>query len=422
MALQITRNINVDFYDKQYIMINAKQYDDSSRWIAITCYEQGKIFNLSASRHTAYVRYRKADERTVFNICTIDSKGRVLVELTEQMLVADGICYVDLVVVNKGTAKINVDTGEITTIDNSTIMSTMAFCVNVYEAAIDNSLIESSDEYSGLSDLLKTAEAEYKEVSLLARSYAIGDAYNIRENEDYDNAKYYCEQSSDSADAAKASENAAKESEDAAKDSEDAAKTSETNAANSESAAKISETNAKTSETNAKTSEQKAGTSEANAKTSETNAKLSEDAAELSETNARTSEINAKNSETNALDSANKSQSYAVGGTGTRSNEDNDNAYYYYEKIVGIVNGLETGFIPMGTIPFSELATAEKAVGFVYNISTDFITDESFAEGEGKSYTSGVNVYCRSDGLWDAFGGASSPTATIDEVRSYLGI
>ena len=109
MALEIIKSINVDFYDKKYIMINAKQYDDSSRWISITCYNQGELFNLSASKHSAYIRYRKADGYGVFNHCRINYRGDVLVELTEQMLAADGICYVDLFVVNKGSAIVNID-------------------------------------------------------------------------------------------------------------------------------------------------------------------------------------------------------------------------------------------------------------------------------------------------------------------------
>ena len=76
----------------------------------------------------------------------------------------------------------------------------------------------------------------------------------------------------------------------------------------------------------------------------------------------------------------------------------------------------------MGTISFSDLATAEKITGFSYNIRDDFVTDNSFAEGEGKTYNAGTNVYCRSDGLWDCFGGYAIPIATVNEVKSYLGI
>lgn len=191
MSLQIATNINVDFYDKKYIMLNAKQYDDCSRWITITCYNDGKIFNLNNNQHTVYVRYRKADDYSVLNCCRINHKGEVLVELTEQMLAAEGICYADLIVVNKGSAIINIDTGEIITIDGSAILSTMAFCINVYESAIDSSVIESSNEFDAFNDALQKVEADYTEVIQLSKSYAMGDANNVRENEDVDNSKYY---------------------------------------------------------------------------------------------------------------------------------------------------------------------------------------------------------------------------------------
>ena len=76
----------------------------------------------------------------------------------------------------------------------------------------------------------------------------------------------------------------------------------------------------------------------------------------------------------------------------------------------------------MGTISFSELANVEKATGFMYNMSTDFVTDDTFREGAGKFYTAGTNVYYTANGQWDCFGGAASPTATVNEVKEYLGI
>ena len=58
----------------------------------------------------------------------------------------------------------------------------------------------------------------------------------------------------------------------------------------------------------------------------------------------------------------------------------------------------------------------------LYNINEDFITDDTFVEGAGKHYTAGTNVYFTSNDLWDCFGGSVPPTATVDEVKSYLGI
>ena len=409
MALQSITNINVDFYDKKYILINAKQYDRKSRFLSVTCYNHGELYPINTGEHSAYIRYKKSDNNSVFNFCEIDRKGKILVELTEQMLAIDGICYADLVIINKGSADVNTETGEIVAIDNASILSTMTFCIDVSETPVENSDIESSYEYNGLNTALEKAEAEYTEVILTAKSYAVGGT-DMRENEDYDNAKYYYEQSLNNADNAKISEE---------------------NALISERNAKTSETNSKTSEENAKVSEKNALVSEQNAKDSETNAKISEENASNSEDNAKVSETNAANSENNAKESesnaANSASAAAVSETNTKTSENNakiseTNANNYCEIVKSVVNGLNSGFIPIGTISFSELATAEKATGFTYNISDDFVTDDTFAEGAGMVYTAGTNVYCRFDGLWDCFGGSASPTATVDEVRAYLGI
>ena len=326
MALEIIKNIDVDFYNKEYILINAKQYDTNSRVISITCYNQGELMRLSDSQHSAYVKYRKADGAGVLNSCRINSRGQVLVELTEQMLAANGVCHVDLVIVNKGDALISVETGDIVAIDDSAILSTMAFYVNVYESAVGNSEFESMPECDALNDLLQRAEADYSEVVTMAKSYAVGGT-GIRSGEDTDNAKYYYQQSRDNA--------------------------------------------------------------------------------------------------STATDYGNLAQSYAVGGTGIRAGEDVDNAKYYASVVRDVINSVEHSLIPVGSIAFADLATAEKAVGYMYNISDDFITDDNFVEGSGIEYNAGTNVYYTSDGLWDCLGGAATTkieTATADEVKNYLGL
>lgn len=429
MALRTAMDINVDFYDKKYILINAKQLDRDSRFLSITCYNHGELYSLSSGEHAAYVRYRKADNYGVFNNCDINNSGKIIVKLTEQMLAADGICYADLVIVNKGEAEVNPNTGEINElIANASILSTMTFCIDVSEVPVANSDIESTYEFILLNENLERYWADFEDVMKTSKSWAVGDT-GIRDNENTDNSMYYAKQSSNSASAANKSELNAANSEELAKNHmndalsyKNDANTYMTNAKTYMDNAKTSEQNAKTSETNAKNSEINSATSETNAKNSETNAAESETNAKSSETNASTSEKNAKTSEVNALNSANKAQSYAVGGTGTRTDEDYDNAHYYYNLTKNIVIGLDTGFIPMGTVSFSELTSVEKATGYVYNIKDDFITNNSFAEGEGRNYTAGTNVYVRSDGMFDCFGGAASSTATVSEVKDYLGI
>lgn len=196
-------------------------------------------------------------------------------------------------------------------------------------------------------DAAELAEANAKDSETKAKASedaALASQNAAKQSEDNaktseTNAKASEEAALASQNAAKDSEDKAKASEDAALDSQNAAKTSEDNAKASETAAKTSETNAKQSEDNAKASETNAATSEANAEKSEVNALTSEKAAKVSETNAKNSEDAAKTSETNAGDSATLSESWAVGGTGTRTGEDNDNAKYYADVARSIAQG-----------------------------------------------------------------------------------
>lgn len=209
------------------------------------------------------------------------------------------------------------------------------------------------------------------------------------------------------------SEANAKASEDAAKASETAAATSETNAKASETAAAASETAAKTSEANAKKSETAAATSEANAKASEEAAAESEGNARDFEQSCRLRAEEAENSATTAgmyKDDAEvystKSQSYAVGGTGSREGEDSDNAKYYYEQVKDVSEGIKGGLQPRGTVAFADLPQlADCVVGWMFNISDEFTTTDDFKEGAGNVIPAGSNIYKTSDEKWDVLAG-----------------
>lgn len=383
MDFKVVRNINVDFHDSKYISVNAKQYDKKSRFILVTCYNNGDIFPIDNINNYAYIRYRKSDDLGVFNSCDITDEGKILVELSEQMLAVAGKCYADLVIVNNNLIDVVENTGELIVDNSDCIVSTMLFCINVIEDSFNNTEIESSYEYNALNDLL------------------------IKATEDYSYIMKAC----------KISETNAKSSEDNAKESETNAKLSETNSKTSEENAKTSELKAAESLVKIGDSVEKAKVSETNAKASEVNAKLSETNAKISETNAKTSEENvggyvntilekAEEASQNALDSANNaslSKSYSVGGTGIRDSEDTDNAQYYYSKTKAIRDNINGVFTPIGTIKFSELQSVIKEVGYVYHIEDKFVTDETFKSGIGFAYPAGTNVYCTIDGYWDCF-------------------
>lgn len=172
MSIQNITDLNIDFNDKRYIKVNAKQYDRDSRVLSVTCTNNGVPFHINPSEHSAFVRCRKPDEYGVFNSCSINNKGKVLIVLTEQMLAAVGLCYVDLIIVGGGNAKIDAETGKITNISDAGILSSMTFCIDVQETVIENATIESTYEFDGLNDALAKMETRYNDVITVAQSFA----------------------------------------------------------------------------------------------------------------------------------------------------------------------------------------------------------------------------------------------------------
>lgn len=516
MDYNIIKEIDLDFYSKKIVSVDAKQYDVNSRYILITCHNQGSTYTLDKTVHTAYIRYKKKDENIAFNTCEITDDGKVLVELTQQMLSAPGNCIADLLIVGKDEELHNA--------------STMTFYVNVLPSPYPNEDIESSDEFNALQDLMDKVLTDYEYVmenaqksadnaaeseknakesennsaasaeeattsasnakdsedsaresatsasdsaetatnkakeasdySTEAESYAHGGT-GTREGEETDNGLYYKNEAANSASEAKTSEDNAKISETNAGISEVNAERSATESAASASQAKTSEDNAKNSETNSSDSADKAKESEDNAKVSEenagksaeiasskaTDAENSASAAKTSEDNAKDSELKAEDysstasekatdasnsasqatiSEQNASVSANNSEnwsnmskSYAVGTGGqVRENDDVDNAKHYYEQTLNLSQGVN-GIIPMGNIKFDQLATVYRKPGYMFNVTDDFTTDETFNCGAGKYYGAGNNVIWTAQENWDVTAASTVTGAKGNAESSY---
>ena len=261
--------------------------------------------------------------------------------------------------------------------------------------------------------------------SMLAKSYAVGqstvtlgdgidelvtdDGFSIelfgRDGEDTDNAKYYSEQAADSASSIfGVEERVSADLDEWTEKLTDLQALAEQVSENKESV-DASETNAKTYMDKALEYSNNAKTSETNSKTSETNAKTSETNAKTSETNAKASEDNIAGCEENCALNAKAARSYAVGDTDYRTGENTDNAKYYYQQVKQISEGLG-GIIPMGTISFEELTAQTKESGYMFNISDEFESDNTFKDGGGIKYPAGTNVYYTADGYWDCLAGS----------------
>ena len=131
------------------------------------------------------------------------------------------------------------------------------------------------------------------------------------------------------------------------------------------------------------------------AKTSETNAANSATNAGQSEANALASENAAKTSETNAANSATLAKSWAVGGTGTRTNEDFDNAKYYAQQAQVAAKGT-LGYYPTPERLREEHPTS--SVGYWAIVgSTDSIWVWSETKNDWSDATYLTNYYTRTE-------------------------
>lgn len=234
---------------------------------------------------------------------------------------------------------------------------------------------------------------------------------------------------------AKASESASAISAQEAKKAESNATSQATASETSAKNAKVSETNAETFNTEASNSASKANASEnnvernarlvetliENAKVSEVNAdnsaktasSLAADAA-ASETNANTYATNASTSATNAKNSETKASGYEKNAQSYMNS-----AQEFYKKCEEIAQGLGGSLMPMGTITFAQMDTAQAKAGYMYNISDGFTTDARFKEGAGITYPPGTNVYYTTDSFWDCMAGTNVVGVKGDNEKSY---
>lgn len=323
MGINTIKEISLDLYRRKIVTVEAKQYDKFSRYLLVTCLDHGTFFRLDQTSVFAFIRYRKADESSVFNQCVITNEGKILVELTEQMLAVPGNCIADLLIVGNELESFDIEppiVGEDGTIQTSnSILSTMKFCVNVIASPIENTEIESSYEYDALNQLIIKVTTDYKFVIEQARAHA-------------EAAKKYAEN-------AKVSETNAAESERNSLKSEQNALSSERNATNSANIATAKAQEASNSADSANTSANLAAQKASESSIHESNAKRYSETANQKATDATASANLATQKASDAANSALMSESFAHGKTGIRTGEDIDNAKYFYEQLKALFEG-----------------------------------------------------------------------------------
>lgn len=118
--------------------VYAKQNDKGTRFVEATLLDNGAPYTIENGT-TARIRILKPDNTMIYNNATISS-GKVTAELTSQALAAYGMAI----------AEIGLFKGE-------QILSTFTFYIRIERSAVDDSAIESTDEFTVLEQAIRDA-------------------------------------------------------------------------------------------------------------------------------------------------------------------------------------------------------------------------------------------------------------------------
>lgn len=157
--MQTIAKISLDLYNKNIVKVSAKQYD-TGRGIEVTCTHNGIIYDVDTNTTSAFVRFKKPDGFNVFNQCEIVN-NRIMIELTQQMLVVPGKCDVDVMIMCKVYSLGEKSIDDIIQLD-APIVSTMNFTLNIEPIPIDYDDIESSYEFDALTEALAHLDKQDK--------------------------------------------------------------------------------------------------------------------------------------------------------------------------------------------------------------------------------------------------------------------
>ena len=138
--------IILDYNNPTEYPIRLHQCDRNTRKIYVTCINNGQMQEIDASTTRPYIKWLKPDGKIVLNDCKINSDGTILVECSEQMLLADGYANGEIMLVDQ---------------DSDQVIHTMPFKTVIQKSVYPDDRITSSDEFCALNNLLiKIKDAE----------------------------------------------------------------------------------------------------------------------------------------------------------------------------------------------------------------------------------------------------------------------
>lgn len=136
---KLTTNINLEMSgDTKRYLVSAKQGDKATRFIVAKLLNNGEPYTIPTGSR-AVINIAKPDGKHVYNTCTY-SGSDVTVELTNQALAASGTAYCDI---------------EIRTSDDSQIITSASFAIEIEKSQRDENAILSSNEFTDLENRIK---------------------------------------------------------------------------------------------------------------------------------------------------------------------------------------------------------------------------------------------------------------------------
>lgn len=414
--------------NNNFVQIPTMQGDGNNiRGFKVELISNGVPYVVDAENTIVSIAGTKPDTKHILNECSITDEGYILVDVTSQMSAVKGRGDYCIVLIDKNTnSQLKSFPFYILTtsapFDISEIVSSDEFQLLTYRIVEQEKITEKAQEIIQDMTELESTVSSNETRRIQAENTRVSDenkrinAETSRVNAEktrtetfnnlIDTANTEIERLQQENDTASGSAELAKQYADSASSSAASASTKATAAANSATNANNSANAAKTSETNSATNANNAKQYADSASSSAASASASASTASQEAASASTSASNAATSATNSKTYSDLSKSYAVGTNGSiRTNDNSDNAKYYYEQAKAISEGLNGALLPMGTITFSNLAIQTKQIGYMYNISDSFTTTSDFKEGAGIKYPAGTNVYWTGDGKWDCLAG-----------------
>ena len=148
MNFKTIQNLSIDFNQKGYKTINAKQYDKETRYVVVHCTDNGTFVPLDDTVY-ANARTMTADGRALLDPVTVQDDGTILLELDDTLLAAPGRAATQIDVYQSGTEK---------------RLATMSFFINVEPSVYGDDAIIASDEFNALTELIKKVTKDYEYV------------------------------------------------------------------------------------------------------------------------------------------------------------------------------------------------------------------------------------------------------------------